>query len=154
MASISQVQRETISLTRHILHEQVKSGTSGELTYLLASVQLACKQIATSIRKAGIAGLYGLEGVQNVQGEDVKKLDVVANNNFISACRGSKAAAVLVSEENDEPIVIDAKEAGKYVVSFDPLDVSWSWLTEAATTTATATAPFSSFTRHLATHLN
>ena len=30
---------------------------------------------------------YGLEGAVNVQGEDVKKLDIVANDNFINTLK-------------------------------------------------------------------
>lgn len=55
--------------------------------------------IASAVRKAGIAGLYGLEGAVNVQGEDVKKLDIVANDNFINLMKHTGKTGVLVSEE-------------------------------------------------------
>ena len=40
-----------------------------------------------------------LQGVTNVQGEEVKKLDLVANRNFINLLRHTGKSCVLVSEE-------------------------------------------------------
>ena len=77
-----------ITLSRFLLSEQKKyTGARGEFTMLMATIQLASKVIASAVRKAGIAGLYGLHGQINVQGEDVKKLDVVANDNFIETLK-------------------------------------------------------------------
>ena len=67
---------------------------SGDFSLLMSSITLACKATAVAVKKAGIAGLYGIEGVMNVQGEKQKKLDVIANDNFVNAlmvrmaCRG------------------------------------------------------------------
>lgn len=78
-----------------------------------------------AVRKAGIQGLYGLEGTVNVQGEQVKKLDILSHDLFVNAIRSSTTASVLVSEEKEEPILIeDPKMQGPYVVAFDPLDGS------------------------------
>ena len=74
---------DPITLTRHILAAQSKvPEATGELTILMASIQLACKVISTAVRKAGISGLYGLEGSVNVQGEEVKKLDILSHDNL------------------------------------------------------------------------
>jgi len=82
------IDTDPVTLTRFILAEQHKHPeASGDLTIMMSSIQLACKTIATAVRKAGIAGLYGLQGSVNVQGEDVKKLDIVANENFINALK-------------------------------------------------------------------
>ena len=51
---------------------------------------------------------YGMEGSSNVQGEDQKKLDVVANDLFINMLRSSYKVAMMVSEENDTVISGDA----------------------------------------------
>jgi fructose-1,6-bisphosphatase I len=88
------------------------------------SISLACKIIASAVRKAGIAGLYGLDGSTNSTGDDVKKLDIIANDAFITALRFSKELAVMVSEENPEPIILDEGLRGKYSIAFDPLDGS------------------------------
>lgn len=74
----------------------------------------------------------GAAGNTNVQGEDQKKLDVLSNEIMINALRASGKAAVLVSEENDEAIMVGEKQTGdtfetvkgKYCVVFDPLDGS------------------------------
>jgi fructose-1,6-bisphosphatase I len=63
-------------------------------------------------------------GVANVQGEDQKKLDVLANDLFINMLKSSFEVGVMVSEENEQCIEVTAAERGKYVVAFDPLDGS------------------------------
>jgi fructose-1,6-bisphosphatase len=66
-----------------------------------------------------------LAGDVNIQGEEVKKLDVIANNIFINSLRSSGKVAVMVSEENEEAIFVpDAIGGGGYCVVFDPLDGS------------------------------
>ena len=75
--------------------------------------------------QAGLAGVLGLAGgPQNVQGEDQKKLDILANDVFISCLGRSGQVAAMVSEEDDAPIVVEEASAGDYVVVFDPLDGS------------------------------
>ena len=64
-----------------------------------------------------------MTGSRNVQGEEVKKLDVLANEIFVSALRACGSVSVLVSEEEDELVTIQASD-GKYAVVFDPLDGS------------------------------
>ena len=70
----------------------------GDLTQLLASIQSACKAVSTAVRRAGISNLFGAAGNTNVQGEEVKKLDVLANDLFINMLRSSYASCLLVSE--------------------------------------------------------
>merc|ERR1712130_748667 len=72
----------------------------------------------------GISNLFGAAGNTNVQGEEVKKLDVLANDLFINMLRSSYASCLLVSEENDNEIEVETERQGKYIVSFDPLDGS------------------------------
>jgi fructose-1,6-bisphosphatase I len=50
---------------------------------------------------------FGLAGKTNVQGEEVKKLDVLANDLFVNMIRSSYTACLMISEENDEPIEIE-----------------------------------------------
>ena len=95
---------------------------TGDFTILISSITLACKAISNAVRKAGILGMYGLEGSVNVQGEEVKKLDVLSDENFCAALKYSTKCSVLVSEEQDEAILLDGD--GKYCVVFDPLDGS------------------------------
>jgi len=95
-----------------------------ELTVLMAQLALACKATSRACAKAGIANLFGLAGEQNSTGDDQKKLDVLSNEIFINALVKSGSCAVLVSEENEEPIIVPEELAGRFCVAFDPLDGS------------------------------
>lgn len=52
---------------------------------------------------------YGIAGSTNVQGEEVKKLDVLANELFINMLMASYSTCLLVSEENETVIQVDKK---------------------------------------------
>ena len=95
-----------------------------DLTILLNAIQTACKLISRSVRKAGIANLYGSAGSENATGDSQKKLDVLSNDMMVNALYNSNVCAVLVSEENEDPIIVEEGLAGKYCVAFDPLDGS------------------------------
>jgi len=95
-----------------------------ELTVLMAQLGLACKATSRACAKAGIAGLFGMYGEQNSSGDDQKKLDVLSNDIFINALVKSGSCCVLVSEENEEPIIVPEENAGRFCVAFDPLDGS------------------------------
>lgn len=49
---------------------------------------------------------FGTVGEKNVQGEDVKKLDVLANELFINMIKSSYTSALMVSEENEHIIQV------------------------------------------------
>ena len=95
-----------------------------QLTILMAQLGLACKATSRACAKAGIAGLFGVAGEQNASGDEQKKLDVLSNDIFVNALINSGACAVLVSEENDEPIIVPKEKQGRFCVAFDPLDGS------------------------------
>nr|CAD7453633.1 unnamed protein product [Timema tahoe] len=54
---------------------------------------------------------YGIAGTTNVQGEVVKKLDILANELFINMLTSSYTTCLLISEENET--VIEEKHKGK-----------------------------------------
>ncbi|KAL3280343.1 hypothetical protein HHI36_017832 [Cryptolaemus montrouzieri] len=119
------MESDCITLTRFVLAEQGKvPAATGELTQLLNSLQTAVKVISSAVRKAGITKLFGTVGETNVQGEEVKKLDVLANELFINMLSSSYTTALLISEENKSVIEIETEKRGKYIVAFDPLDGS------------------------------
>lgn len=120
------VETNLCTLSRHVLYEQRKySFAHGDLTLLLVSIQLGCKFVSSQVRRAGLANLTGLAGgLENVQGEQVKKLDVIANDIFINSLKTSGKVAVMVSEENEELVVVEDGLRGQYCVVFDPLDGS------------------------------
>jgi len=115
-----------MTLTRFVLAEQRKNApdAKGDLTVLLSTIQSAVKAISSAVRRAGLAKLYGIAGETNVQGEEVKKLDVLANDLFINLMRSSFMTCLLVSEENTDVIEVEVEKQGKYIVCFDPLDGS------------------------------
>jgi len=117
---------DLITLTRHILNDQLRLGpaATGDLTLLLNAIQVTSKFIATNVRKARLINLVGLAGETNVQGEEQKKLDVLSNDIMVNALRASRKTAVLVSEELEEAIIVEDSHKGKYCVVFDPLDGS------------------------------
>nr|XP_045601472.1 fructose-1,6-bisphosphatase 1-like isoform X2 [Procambarus clarkii] len=123
--SNEKINTNCVTLTRFILKEQKKHPeATGELTMLMMGIQTAVKCISNAVRKAGIAALYGLAGDVNVQGEEVKKLDVLANDLFINMLTSSYTTCLLVSEENKTVIEVEKDRQGKYIVCFDPLDGS------------------------------
>lgn len=116
---------DPITLTRHILSEKnLSKEERSDLALLIGSIQLACKGVSSGVMRAGVSNLYGLAGSTNVQGEDVKKLDILANEYFINSLSFSERVAVMVSEENPEIITVSEHMSGQYVVVFDPLDGS------------------------------
>ena len=70
--------------------------------------------------------ILGAEGSENIQGEQQQKLDVFANNQFITALNAGGEVCGIASEELDDYIGLNGKVSknGKYVVLIDPLDGS------------------------------
>lgn len=101
-------------------------GASGELSGLLRDIGLAAKRVHAEVNKAGLVDILGDAGKINVQGEDVKKLDEYANNQFINVLRGGINCAGVGSEENEDVLIFkdDHSNRSKYVMLMDPLDGS------------------------------
>jgi fructose-1,6-bisphosphatase I len=95
-----------------------------DLVILMSTIATSCKLITSAVQRAGVAKLYGLAGEVNSTGDDQKKLDVLSNDMMINALVNSGVCCVLVSEENEEPIIVPPGRAGKFCVAFDPLDGS------------------------------
>lgn len=70
---------EMHTLTGWLLKQEQGGVIDAELTIVLSSISMACKQIASLVQRAAISNLTGVQGAVNVQGEDQKKLDVVSN---------------------------------------------------------------------------
>lgn len=99
---------------------------TGELSGLLRDIGLAAKRVNVEVNKAGLVDILGDAGAINVQGEDVKKLDVFANHQFMGALRHGISCAGVGSEEMENIVVFDdeVSRQSKYVCLFDPLDGS------------------------------
>jgi fructose-1,6-bisphosphatase I len=99
---------------------------TGELSGLLRDMGLAAKRVNVEVNKAGLVDILGDAGAVNVQGEDVKKLDVYANNQFMGVLQHGISCAGIASEELDDYIAFEDEVSrnSKYVCMFDPLDGS------------------------------
>lgn len=117
---------QIITLTRHIIEEQRKHPeATGKFTDLMNDIAFASKLISYHTNKAGLMGVLGEAGSVNVQGEDVKKLDVFANETMVYALEQGGHSCVMASEEEEDVISIPENlPLGKYVCLFDPLDGS------------------------------
>lgn len=99
---------------------------TGELSNLLRDIGLAAKRIHVEVNKAGLVDILGDYGTTNVQGEEVKKLDIFANNQLVGVLRHGISCAGVGSEEMDDIVVFndETSNRSKYVCLFDPLDGS------------------------------
>jgi fructose-1,6-bisphosphatase I len=98
----------------------------GELSRLLRDIGIAAKIVNREVNKAGLVDILGDQGATNVQGENQKKLDVYANEQFIAALSSGGECCIVASEENDDMVRIDSEVSknAKYIVAIDPLDGS------------------------------
>lgn len=98
----------------------------GELSRLLRDIGIAAKIVNREVNKAGLMDILGQAGSTNIQGESQQKLDVYANEQFISALRCGGECCIVASEENEDIIRLEdgVSENAKYIVAIDPLDGS------------------------------
>ena len=99
---------------------------TGELAGLLRDIGLASKRVNVEVNKAGLVDILGDTGNINIQGEEVKKLDIYANNQYVGVLRHGISCAGIGSEELDDILIFDdpISNNSKYVCLFDPLDGS------------------------------
>ncbi len=101
--------------------------SKGELSRLLSAIGLAARVVNREVNKAGLMeDILGDVGTENVQGEQQKKLDVYADDEFIRALKDRGEVCGLASEEKEGVIEFKSGYAvgGQYVVAIDPLDGS------------------------------
>jgi fructose-1,6-bisphosphatase I len=96
--------------------------TSPALNDVITTVTDVGKTISQLLRKGALADILGEAGNQNVQGEDQKKLDVLANDLLLDALAKNAHCAGVASEELDD--ATPANDDGSLLVLFDPLDGS------------------------------
>jgi fructose-1,6-bisphosphatase I len=115
-----------ITIERHILEEQkTYPEATGTLTSLLYDLALAGKFIANNTARAGLIEILGSTEDFNIQGEEVMKLDRLANETICRFNDHTGRLAVMASEEIADIIPIPPNyPVGKYVLLFDPLDGS------------------------------
>ncbi|PYE38182.1 class 1 fructose-bisphosphatase [Psychrobacter fozii] len=96
--------------------------TNTELNDVITTVTNVGKTISQLLRKGALADILGEAGNQNVQGEEQKKLDVLANDLLLDALAENTHCAGVASEELDNATPANAD--GSLLVLFDPLDGS------------------------------
>ena len=96
--------------------------TTPALNDVITTVTDVGKTISQLLRKGALADILGEAGNQNVQGEDQKKLDVLANDLLLDALAKNAHCAGVASEELDNATA--ANDDGSLLVLFDPLDGS------------------------------
>ena len=115
------------TLGQFIIEKQADfSYAKGELSRLLRDIGIAAKIVNREVNKAGLVDILGDAGTINIQGEGQKKLDVFANEQFISALTSGGECCIVATEEEDEFVPIDSpvSKNAKYIVCIDPLDGS------------------------------
>jgi fructose-1,6-bisphosphatase I len=113
------------TIESHFLRQQkLYPEVNAEVIDLLHDVAFAAKLVRREVVRAGLADILGLAGSTNVQGEEVKKLDLFANEQIINAIGQHGRFAIMGSEENDSIIIPPKNETGHYALLFDPLDGS------------------------------
>lgn len=124
---VESLDRECTTLSRHVL-EQLHSFSADaqDLSALMNRIALAGKLIARRLSRAGLVeDALGFTGAVNVQGESVKKMDLYANEVFISVFKQSGLVCRLASEEMEKPYYIPENcPLGRYSLLYDPLDGS------------------------------
>mgnify|MGYP002641577582 FL=1 len=118
-------QTEITTLEQFIVDQQaLHANADGSLSRIFRAIELAAKIVNRDVRKAGLIDILGEDGSINPHGEDQQKLDVIANNVFISALSRTKEVSMIISEENEGIIYVEDCEHEKYIVAIDPLDGS------------------------------
>lgn len=130
-----------VTLSRYMMEMTRMNEDLQEIESIFTSLQVACKTLSNLVRTASLTGITGLEaggGSINVQGEEQKKLDVIANDVLKNALKWSGQLSTLASEEEDVPVQIlrdnrgnpvyssdvIIESSGRYTAVFDPLDGS------------------------------
>lgn len=104
-----------------LAHQEMHHRTLHFLILMDALIS-AAKHIEHSYLTGTLKGNIGLAGKVNVQGEDVLRMDQIAQEITVHHLRASGRVIHAISEESED--VIQLNPDGRYFVYFDPLDGS------------------------------
>ncbi len=125
MSDASDSLRKGMTLETFIMEGMLGSpAATGAFTSLLNQISFAAKLVTSQVRRAGLANVLGYTGETNVQGEQVMKLDELANETLITTLGRRGHCAAVASEELDHIQLLSSDKRARYVVMFDPLDGS------------------------------
>lgn len=131
-----------VTLSRYMMEMARWNPELQDVESIITSLSVACKTLSNLVRTSALTGLTGAQdggGSINVQGEEQKKLDVLANDVLKRALQWSGQLATLASEEEDSPVSVSitdnrgnpvysndilVEREGRFVAVFDPLDGS------------------------------
>ncbi|MBO5491298.1 MAG: class 1 fructose-bisphosphatase [Desulfovibrio sp.] len=115
-----------ITVTEHLLlHQKRTPQATGQFTGLLYDLILSGKSIARRINQAGLLDILGGTGEVNVQGENVQKMDAIANRIMLYRMERCGALCAMSSEEEADLVRVRPEfPRGDYILIFDPLDGS------------------------------
>ena len=106
-----------------MLHHQERHNRSYKFLVLLEAVQTAAKYIQYFYQTGSLKNLMCEAGVVNVQGENVMKMDDIADSIVLHYLRRSNQVIYAVTEEEPDPVPLN-EEGGRYFFYYDPLDGS------------------------------
>ena len=109
-----------------VSEERNYSAATSELSNILRDIALAAKMINVEVNRAGLVDILGEAGTMNIQGEQVKKLDLFANDQMVKVLKRGRSCAGIISEDLDDVLGFDDKMSveSNFLVAFDPLDGS------------------------------
>jgi fructose-1,6-bisphosphatase I len=116
-----------MTLESFIANEQhLHPQSRGFFADILRRIGVASKIIASKVQRAGLVDVLGSGGTINPQGEEQKKLDVLAQEVMMNTLQWLPAVAGLASEEEEDVMRLPPhpSEQDAYVLLFDPLDGS------------------------------
>ncbi len=105
-----------------LLDHQEKHHRTQHFLILMDALISAAKHIEHSYLTGALKGNVGLAGNVNVQGEDVFRMDQIAQEITLHHLRVSRRVIHAISEESKE--IVQINPDGRYFVYFDPLDGS------------------------------
>ena len=94
-----------------------------DLQNLVTAVTLSCKAISRLLRD-GPSSRTNPHLLTNATGDTQHAIDIVSNDILLENIKATESYSVIVSEENESPILADENSAGPYCIAFDPLDGS------------------------------
>jgi len=106
-----------------LLQHQEKHNRTYHFLILMDALISAANHIQHYYLTGALKGNLGLAGDINIQGEDVMRMDQIAQEITIHYLKASGRVIHAVSEESEEIISINP-DGGRYFVYFDPLDGS------------------------------
>mmetsp|Transcript_25684 Transcript_25684/g.101278 ORF Transcript_25684/g.101278 Transcript_25684/m.101278 type:complete len:413 (-) Transcript_25684:321-1559(-) len=92
--------------------ESEGSDSVHDLVMILTSITTAIKTVGAQVKRLGLP---------RAATANPKVLNQLANETWINTLRSNRRCSMLVSEDREEPVIVDQESMGRYIVVFDPL---------------------------------